>query len=151
MTVHVYMFVSVHVSDFAYEVYVDVYVYGCACDCVCMRARVRVRARAYACVYACVCAHMYVHVYAIAELFSAYLIEGVTYFPLSWARCLHSGPGVGPIITQHYPVDLAGLINRYMFVLGDWAAIHGSGYSRLYPGVPVLHAKRRRLSFFLLV
>ena len=28
-----------------------------------------------------------------------YLIEEVTYFSLSWARCLHSGPGFGPVIT----------------------------------------------------
>ena len=73
-----------------------------------------------------------------------YLIEGVTYlgtvpsfWSWGWSRYHQVLAGCGPVITQHTLVDLDGLINRYRLVLGDYAAIHGSSYSRLHPGVPV--------------
>ena len=74
-----------------------------------------------------------------------------SFWSWGWSRYHQVLPGCGPVIPQHTPVDLAGLINRYRFVLGDCAAIHGhgSGWFRLHLGVPVSHAERRRLSFFL--
>ena len=59
--------------------------------------------------------------------------------------------GCGPVITQHTPVDLAGFINRYRFVLEivqPFMALATPGYIRGFP----FHTPKGVdfLSFFLL-
>ena len=76
-----------------------------------------------------------------------YLIEGGDILPLKlgtvpsfwsrgWSRYHQMLAGCGPVITQHTPVDLAGLINRYRFVLEivqPFMARATPGYIRGFP------------------